>query len=596
VTGNSTLGTLTASSLAVTGAATIGGTLGVTGNTTLGGAAATSLTVTGATTLGALTAGAATLASLSTTGAATLGGNLTVPFLAVRQNLNQLTALNVENSSTGAQAGAILSLQEQANSPRSVILQYRGPGAAVFGDVPAGASGLLQVGTGLSQFSFLSNGPITFNAANGTERARIAVDRFQSQFGTPMERFTAGSAAGSSLNSGTTYIGFNALRSGLWTANSDGTNNGGSVIWGNIFGGLSFGNVPALPAPAGAASQSVSDATLLANLRLYIDPAGNIGVGTGSPTSKLHVSGGDVRWSNSLLGSDQGGNLDLGGTGTIAGIGKPYIDFHFGPRAPEDYNVRISNDAHRQLTIDADNLVVTGNLVATLAPAALNVTGAVTAGSLRATAGAITPLGGWSANAGIQFQNILAGNDAFVRVQTPSATELRATLGVSGTAADDRVTLSQGGSDRLVVWQGRVGIGTLVPAAGFLLDVNGVCHASDHPVSSDERLKKNVRPLESALERVRQLNGVSFQWKRSAVEAAGKAYHEYEGDKSATYIGFLAQDVEETFPELVSHWEGKDGEDYRALSYARMTAVLVEAIKELAERLDRQEAPLGETR
>jgi hypothetical protein len=41
----------------------------------------------------------------------------------------------------------------------------------------------------------------------------------------------------------------------------------------------------------------------------------------------------------------------------------------------------------------------------------------------------------------------------------------------------------------------------------------------------------------------------------------------------------IAQEVEEVFPELITVW-GEEG--YRAIDYGRLTAVLVEAIKELS--------------
>jgi len=54
--------------------------------------------------------------------------------------------------------------------------------------------------------------------------------------------------------------------------------------------------------------------------------------------------------------------------------------------------------------------------------------------------------------------------------------------------------------------------------------------------------------------------------------------------------------LEEQFPELVSSWEGADGKTYRALDYTRLTAVLVEAVKELADRLEALETRVSAER
>jgi len=87
--------------------------------------------------------------------------------------------------------------------------------------------------------------------------------------------------------------------------------------------------------------------------------------------------------------------------------------------------------------------------------------------------------------------------------------------------------------------------------------------------SSDKRWKKNIKPLESSLKKISSLQGVSYEWKTDEYPDVGMT----EGKQ----IGLVAQDVEKEIPELVS--EDKDG--YKAVSYTKLTAVLVEAVKEL---------------
>ena len=88
--------------------------------------------------------------------------------------------------------------------------------------------------------------------------------------------------------------------------------------------------------------------------------------------------------------------------------------------------------------------------------------------------------------------------------------------------------------------------------------------------TSDIRLKENVLTLENSLDKVMQLRGVSFTWKTNP---------EY-----GSRIGFIAQEMEKVLPELVFTNE-TDG--YKGVNYAEMTAVLVEAIKELKAENDR---------
>ena len=115
---------------------------------------------------------------------------------------------------------------------------------------------------------------------------------------------------------------------------------------------------------------------------------------------------------------------------------------------------------------------------------------------------------------------------------------------------------------------GNVGIGTIAP--GYKLDVAGQAHATGFPTSSDARLKKNVTPLTNVLEKLERIRGVSFDWNEK-YESMGRSSGHRE-------IGVIAQEVEAEFPELVTTW---GEEKYRAVDYGRMTAVLIEAIKEL---------------
>lgn len=89
--------------------------------------------------------------------------------------------------------------------------------------------------------------------------------------------------------------------------------------------------------------------------------------------------------------------------------------------------------------------------------------------------------------------------------------------------------------------------------------------------SSDVRLKENIMNLDKSLDKVVQLQGVSFTWKSNP---------EY-----GSRIGFIAQEFEKVLPELVFTNE-VDG--YKGINYAEVSAVLVEAIKEQKQLIDTQ--------
>lgn len=116
---------------------------------------------------------------------------------------------------------------------------------------------------------------------------------------------------------------------------------------------------------------------------------------------------------------------------------------------------------------------------------------------------------------------------------------------------------------------GNIGIADSTPS--YKLDVNGTFRAFGITDSSDIRLKENIEEIsEPVLEKLIQLNGVKYNWIDK--EAYGKERQ----------IGFIAQDLEQVFPELVK--TADDG--YKSVAYGKSTAVLVKAIQELKSEVD----------
>ena len=91
--------------------------------------------------------------------------------------------------------------------------------------------------------------------------------------------------------------------------------------------------------------------------------------------------------------------------------------------------------------------------------------------------------------------------------------------------------------------------------------------------SSDERLKENFKPLTGALDKVKSMGGYEFDWKDGIGEIVSKTGHD---------VGVKAQEVKAQYPELVH--ERDNG--YLAVDYIKLNAVLIEAVKELAAKVD----------
>ena len=96
-----------------------------------------------------------------------------------------------------------------------------------------------------------------------------------------------------------------------------------------------------------------------------------------------------------------------------------------------------------------------------------------------------------------------------------------------------------------------------------------LCATGTIGACSDLRYKKNIYSLMGSLDKVSRLRGVTYDWKND--EFPDKNF------PATNQIGLIAQEVKEVVPEVVS--EDRDG--YMAVDYARLTALLVEAVKEL---------------
>jgi hypothetical protein len=87
--------------------------------------------------------------------------------------------------------------------------------------------------------------------------------------------------------------------------------------------------------------------------------------------------------------------------------------------------------------------------------------------------------------------------------------------------------------------------------------------------NSDIRLKKNIAPINDALHKVLQLRGVTYNWIDTKRD-------------SAQQIGFIAQEVEKVFPQLVK----TDEQGIKSVAYSNMVPILLQAINEQQQMIE----------
>lgn len=102
--------------------------------------------------------------------------------------------------------------------------------------------------------------------------------------------------------------------------------------------------------------------------------------------------------------------------------------------------------------------------------------------------------------------------------------------------------------------------------------------AANVTAPSDRRYKKNFTAIDQALNKVLQLDGLYYNWR----------VDEFPTKKFTTeqQMGFIAQDIEKLFPEMVH----TDEAGYKSVNYGKLTPVLVEAIKEQQVQIDQLKA------
>jgi hypothetical protein len=129
----------------------------------------------------------------------------------------------------------------------------------------------------------------------------------------------------------------------------------------------------------------------------------------------------------------------------------------------------------------------------------------------------------------------------------------------------------------------RLGIGTTSPS--YPLHVNGnvsgisIYASADIVAYSDARIKGEVKVIDEALSKIQQINGVTY------------VRTDIDNDDNRRYAGVIAQDVNEVLPEVVNT-DKETG--MMSVAYGNMSGLLIEAIKELVNKVNELEKQLNE--
>ena len=312
---------------------------------------------------------------------------------------------------------------------------------------------------------------------------------------------------------------------------------------------------------------------LNAQAQLMVAPSNNVGIGTTNPLSKISVNGD----GNTMFGSYfYNPNISLTNNMTLVGQTIPI------PGSGKCYGV-----------YGFVNLTTTGGYNNGSYGSAYSTT--VT------NQGRAYGVKGYAGNAGNGWNygvyGTLAGSNngaAIYGVVAPNGD-----VGIPGKYAGyflGNVAVSSGD----VTISGHLGINK-APDPLFDISTQNNIQVATITISSDQRLKTNIQDLSGSLATLTNLKGVTYNLNKDAEVLKTNSLVAPSASISDTgtviqpviqkidnpiytrsHIGFLAQDVQKVFPELV--YEDKDG--ILSVDYVSLIPVLVESLKEVNQKIE----------
>ena len=273
------------------------------------------------------------------------------------------------------------------------------------------------------------------------------------------------------------------------------------------------------------------------------ETSGNVGINTTAPTEKLEVNG-NIKAKKIFIDDGSGGSTEVGGpgddgkgwTGGTYAIATGKVTF------ASDDSLGFTTDDLRGADADVDTFV--------------QKSGDTMTGSLGVSGGQIKMLIDGNGHASLELQPDASTKGSYIDITAGDGTDYGLRLGKWSKAGAAYISTRTSAMKFRTVNTDAITIDT---------DQNTTFHGN-MTVSSDERLKSNIKPLEDSLSKLMNIRGVSYVKKAS----------------NQPEIGVIAQEVERQYPELIRNRD--DG--MKTVNYNGLIGVLIESVKQLSSEID----------
>jgi len=261
--------------------------------------------------------------------------------------------------------------------------------------------------------------------------------------------------------------------------------------------------------------------------RVRIDTSGNVGIGTSSPNAKLQVDSSSATYSANIRARNS--NFGSGVVGAASGI------------------LTVATDMNNIAFYTGSNLGVDGTSVPTNERMRIDSSGNL--------------LVGGTTGADFKLRVNRSGNLGIARFENADTSGL--------TYDQTQIIVGQAAGSGFMFARYYTSAGG---AAQFAFRGDGQMLATVTSIASisDARTKENVRNSSDGLDTVLGLRAVRFDFKEGF------------SNNRKNQLGFIAQEIEQVFPEAVdvSGQKAEDGSEYKTVAPSTLIPVLVKAIQE----------------